>query len=230
MEHQTFSKHGLSRIIRKSDFLGVPNAAQEAHYETLLQESVIAAKTKFSEPNNPLSSFRLNGNLVFKLDKHADRVVERKLTANLRRVYEIRTASRSTIIENLKLFLQEGIPFRVYRLDIRKFYESFSKDMICSQIDKTSNLSPSSKLLTKHLLEKHSQLGGNGTPRGLPLSSCISELMMKKFDYQINNTKNVFFYSRYVDDIIVISSSNEDQKEFLDYIKDDQTVLEMDLN
>ena len=54
MEHQTFSKHGLSRIIRKSDFLGVPNAAQEAHYETLLQETVIAAKTKFSEPNNPL--------------------------------------------------------------------------------------------------------------------------------------------------------------------------------
>lgn len=219
MEHQTFSKHGLSRIIRKSDFLGVPNAAQEAHYETLLQESVIAAKTKFSEPNNPLSSFRLNGNLVFKLDKHADRIVERKLTANLRRVYEIRTASRSTIIENLKLFLQEGIPFRVYRLDIRKFYESFSKYMICSQIDKTSNLSPSSKLLIKHLLEKHSQLGGNGTPRGLPLSSCISELMMNEFDHQMNNTKNVFFYSRYVDDIILISSSNEDQKEFLDYIK-----------
>ena len=219
MEHQTFSKHGLSKIIRKSDFLNIPDAAQETYYENLLQESVIAARTKFSEPNNPLSSFRLNGNLVFKLDKHADRIVERKLTANLRRVYEIRTVSRSTIIENLKLFLKEGIPFRVYRLDIRKFYESFSKDMICSQIDKTFNLSPSSKLLIKHILEKHSQLGGNGTPRGLPLSSCISELMMNEFDHQMNNTKNVFFYSRYVDDIILISSGNEDQKEFLDYIK-----------
>lgn len=219
MEHQTFSKHGLSKIIRKGDFLNIPDALQEAYHETLLQESVIAARTKFSEPNNPLSSFRLNGNLVFKLDKHADRIVERKLTINLRKVYEIRTASRSTIIENLKLFLKEGIPFRVYRLDIRKFYESFSKNMIYFQIDKSSNLSPSSKLLIKHILEKHSQLGGNGTPRGLPLSSCISELMMNKFDHQMNNIENVFFYSRYVDDIIIISSGNEDKKKFLDNIK-----------
>ena len=54
MEHQTFSKHGLSKIIRKSDFLNILDAAQETYYENLLQESVIAAKTKFSEPNNPL--------------------------------------------------------------------------------------------------------------------------------------------------------------------------------
>ena len=87
MEHQTFSKHGLSKIIRKGDFLNIPDALQEAYHETLLQESVIAARTKFSEPNNPLSSFRLNGNLVFKLDKHAERIVERKLTINLRKVY-----------------------------------------------------------------------------------------------------------------------------------------------
>ncbi|WHQ45966.1 RNA-directed DNA polymerase (plasmid) [Alcaligenes faecalis] len=219
MEHQTFSKHGLEKAVRKSDFLNVSKEDQEAYREKLILGSMLAAKTRFSAPSNPLSLFRLNGNLVFKLDKHSDRIVERRLTANLRRACGIRAASRSAVIENLKIFLKEGVPFRIYRLDIRKFYESFPKEAIKEKIDSVSRLSSPSKSLIKAILDKHSQIGGNGTPRGLAISSVITELMMRDFDRQIHNNINTFFYSRYVDDIIVITSSDEDSKEFIAGIK-----------
>ena len=219
MEQQTFSKHGLERAIRKSDFLRIPKGDQEAYREKLLMDSLLAAKTKFSGLNNPLSSFTLKRNLVFKLGKHSDRVVERKLTINLRRAFGVRVVSRSATIENLKLFLREGVPFRIYRLDVQKFYESFLKDEIEKKMAANFRLSPQSKSLLASLLEKHSQIGGIGTPRGLPISSVITEIMMSRFDLKIRNNIDTFFYSRYVDDIIVITSGNEDSKSFLEYIE-----------
>ncbi|QAB41367.1 RNA-directed DNA polymerase [Acinetobacter baumannii] len=229
MEYQTFSRHGLTKVLRKSDFLNVPKSSQEAYRESLINDSISSAQTKFNGSNPSLSSFKLKGNLVFKLDHHAHTIVERKITSNLRRVCQIQAPNRTNIIGNLKLFLREGVPCRVYRLDIKKFYESFSYTHICKEVDSLYKLSPHSKILIKHILIKHQSIGGRGTPRGLPLSSCISELMMKDFDSQIRNNNNTFFYSRYVDDIIIITSGNEDKSDFLKYIK---TILPygLDLN
>lgn len=131
----------------------------------------------------------------------------------------IQTSNRSNIIQNLKLLLREGIPYRIYRLDISKFYESIPHNIILDKLHTNHILSPKTKLLIKHLLEMHQTNGGSGVPRGLPISSCISELIMQDFDFKMNNDKNIFFYSRYVDDIILISSGDEDQKRFLKYIE-----------
>lgn len=219
MEYQTFSRHGLTKVLRKSDFLNIPKSSQEAYRESLINDSISSAQTKFNGSNLSLSSFELKGNLVFKLDHQAHTIVERKITYNLRRACQIQAPNRTNIIGNLKLFLREGVPCRVYRLDIKNFYESFSYIHICKEVDSLYKLSPHSKILIKHILTKHQSLGGRGTPRGLPLSSCISELMMKDFDSQIRNSSNTFFYSRYVDDIIIITSGSEDRNEFLKYIK-----------
>ncbi|MFW6510703.1 antiviral reverse transcriptase Drt3a [Acinetobacter baumannii] len=219
MEHQTFSRHGLTKVIRKSDFRNVPKSSQEVYRETLINDSISAAQTKFNKSNPSLSSFNLKGNLVFKLDHHAHEIVERKITYNLRRACQIKAPDRTNIISNLKLFLREGVPCRVYRLDIKKFYESFSYIHICKEVDSLYKLSPHSKILIKDILKKHQSIGGKGTPRGLPISSCISELMMKSFDSQLRNNSNTFFYSRYVDDIIIITSGNEERNDFLKYIK-----------
>src|SRR5450830_1375329 len=127
MEHQAFSKHGMEREIRKSDFRKVPKAAQEAYRTNLILTSFLAAKTKFSAPSNPLTKFILRNNAVFKMGRQGDQLVERKLAKNLRIASGVRPLGRSTIVENLRTLLKEGVPYRVYRLDIRKFYESFDK-------------------------------------------------------------------------------------------------------
>lgn len=220
MENQTFCKKGLTKVIRKSDFLGIPSINQTSYGETLLEESVESAQTKFGFPTNPIVKFKIKKNLVYKLHKHSDRIVERKLALNLRKGFNIQTINRSNIIQNLKLLLQEGIPYRLYRLDISKFYESIPHDIVLEKIYTNHTLSPKTKFLIQHLLQMHKLNGGNGVPRGLPLSSCISELVMQDFDFCIKNYDNIFFYSRYVDDIVIISSSKEDKKCFLNFIEE----------
>ncbi|MFP9126117.1 hypothetical protein, partial [Enterococcus faecalis] len=63
MENQTFCKKGLIKVIRKSDFLGIPSINQAPYGETLLEESVISAQTKFGFPMNPLVTFQIKNNL-----------------------------------------------------------------------------------------------------------------------------------------------------------------------
>lgn len=215
MDKQTFSKFGLEKAIRKSDFLWVPKENQEEYRDQLLLQSLDSVKTRFSEPSNPLSSFTLKGNLVFKVDKHPDRIVERKISINLRKAFGVSGTNRSNVIENLNSILKEGIPFRVIRLDIKKFFESIDKEELKKKLFENLKLSPQSKSLTECLLENHSRLGGRGTPRGLPISSILSEIMMADFDLKIRNQSGVFFYSRYVDDIIIVTSGDEDSKDFL---------------
>ena len=105
MENQTFCKKGLTKVIRKSDFLGIPSINQTSYGETLLEESVESAQTKFGFPTNPIVKFKIKKNLVYILHKHSDRIVERKLALNLRKGCNIQTINRSNIIQNLFCFL-----------------------------------------------------------------------------------------------------------------------------
>ena len=219
MERQAFSRNGIERAIRTSDFQNVPKANQDVHRENLILSSLVAARTKFSAPANPLAKFDLLGNSVFKLDKQCDQLVERKIAWNLKISSRVRPTGRSSVVENLKLLLEEGVAFRVYRLDVRRFYESFDKQNVSQEIDKILNLSPQTKILIKTLLDRHKSLGGKGIPRGLPMSAVLAEIMMVPFDRFLFNAAEVFFYSRYVDDIIIITSGNEGAKDFISFVK-----------
>lgn len=46
----------------------------------------------------------------------------------------------------------------------------------------------------------------NGMPRGINLSATLSDLYMKKFDKEMSMNENVIYFTRFVDDIIFIST------------------------
>lgn len=219
MEYQSFSINGLKKVVRKSDFQGVLKDDQEEYRELLLENAYISAKENFPGLINPLSSFRLNGNLVFKLDEHYHRIIERKLTSNLRKAWGNHSVNRDDIIENLKSLLKEDVPFKIYRWDIKKFYESFDNKKIDTSISNSNKLSPKTKLLLNSVLKNHRAKGGTGCPRGLSISSVITDFLMVDFDYELKNHNDTFFYSRYVDDIIIITSGNEDSQLFQIFAK-----------
>jgi hypothetical protein len=68
-------------------------------------------------------------------------------------------------------------------------------------------------------LEHHQTLGFPGLPRGIALSAVIAELVMRDFDIAASTYPGIYFYSRFVDDIIIITSGLEPQKPFLRAIK-----------
>lgn len=214
MEYQSLSIYRLNKAIRKSDFQDVLVAQQDIYREKLLCEAINSVKKNFTDVNNPLSSFKLHGNQVYKIDRHHHRLIERSLTSNLKSISGKIAPDRTSIVENLKLLLMEGVPYRIYRWDIRKFFESFDSEEIKKFIDQINNLSPKNKILLCSLLEKHKDLGGTGSPRGLSLSSVLTELMMCEFDSKTFAHSDTFFYARYVDDIIVITSAKENSQNF----------------
>lgn len=153
MDRQAFSKNNLERTLRKADFRGIRAADKLAHKDSLLKKSQLAAKTNFSEPSNPLEKFKIKDRAAFKIPDQSHRIIERKITWNVRRVTGTRTANRNFIIANLKSILSEGVPYRIYRLDIRTFYESFDKDHVISALDGLQQLSPHTKRLVGALLD-----------------------------------------------------------------------------
>lgn len=214
MEYQAFTTYRLKKFIRKSDFRNISILDQDVYREKLLHDAIDSVKKEFSDVVNPLSSFKLHGNQVYKIDRHHHRLIERKLTSNLNSISGKKAPNRASIIENLKLLLMEDVPYRIYRWDIAKFFESFADEELEKFIKQISNLSPQSKRLLCSILEKHKTLGGTGSPRGLSLSSALTELMMSEFDSEITAHPHTFFYARYVDDIIIITSANENNQRF----------------
>lgn len=127
--------------------------------------------------------------------------------------------SRSFIVTILQHFLEESVAFRVYRLDIKSFYESFSINEIENKLFSLREISPHSKQLTKALLHHYSTIDGEGLPRGMAISAILSDFMMKEFDSSARNHPNVYLYGRYVDDIIIITNHDEDEFNFIEGIK-----------
>ncbi len=219
MHDQSFCRKTLERVLKKHEFRNVPVALHKAFREAILSDAATSAATRFKAPKNPLTSFPLRGKQVYRLVGLPDELVLRQLVRNIKRCMPRTAEGRSQIVTNLALLLAEGVPYRVYRLDVRSFYESFQKHEVLSVLNDLQQLSPQSKILIETLLNAHNAIGGLGIPRGLSLSAVLSDLLMKQFDYQIRSGVDTFYYSRYVDDIIIMTSAREKPSEFVTWIK-----------
>lgn len=219
MYDQSFCRKTLERVLWKRDFRNIPTAMHPTFRETLLVNAAASASTNFSAPSDPLQSFPLQGKLVYRLKKLPDEVIARKLDQNLKRWVPRAKEARSQIVVNLRLLLEEGVPYRVYRLDVRSFYESFQKHEVLKALHELRYLSPQSKSLIETLLDAHAAMGGYGIPRGLSLSAVLSDLLMQQFDHLIRSNEDAFYYARYVDDIIIVTSGREKTAEFVEWIK-----------
>lgn len=212
---QSFCRKTLERVLWKKDFLGIPAVGQAAFRDQLLSQALFSAISYFGSPSHSLTGFPLRGKTVYRLSRHQDELVERKLRLNLEKCTSLAMDGRSQIVKNLKLLLEEGVPYRIYRLDIRSFFESFQKKYVLDVVTSIKNLSPHSRMLIEVLLNSHTEIGGNGIPRGLSISAVLSEILMQEFDQKIRWASNIFYYSRYVDDIIIVSSAREKVTDFL---------------
>ena len=145
----------------------------------------------------------------------------RKLNDNVKRVFNVRTADRNRILPQLKTLLAETGEFWVKKLDIRKFFESIDRNAIVQFICDDPRLSFDSKRLLESLFSSESFSKLAGLPRGIALSSTLSEVFMRDFDAKCRALRGCYFYARYVDDIVLIFhedpglGASEQLKEFL---------------
>lgn len=159
-----------------------------------------------------------SGKDVFPVKKDAASFYTMKqLQHNINRTFGVKQSNRYLITKQVQGLLKDNFPKIILRTDIKGFYESVSQEKLLELINDNQLLSPKSKALIKSLFYSYNELTGQlgkpvserkGIPRGAGVSAYLSELFMRKIDNQITRVDNVYYYGRYVDDIIIFFVPN----------------------
>ena len=163
-----------------------------------------------------LSKFLMSGKELFTIDTttHAAMFAVKQLQYNIRQIFKVKQADRHFILTNIKTFLNSKIPVYVIRTDINSFFESIPQDRLLKMVLEDSLLNHKSKAFVKGIIKEYESIKdatlvptGKGVPRGVGISSYLSELYMRNLDRTISNRSEVLYFARYVDDIFIILNS-----------------------
>jgi hypothetical protein len=187
----------------------------EQKKESIFQNYLYDLEKEVNSPDFKitLKSFSLDGKEYFTIDrnKFATFFVIKQLQHNIRHLFKVKQANRHSILSNIKTFLNSKIPVYVIRTDITNFYESIPHNKLMPLLNNNTLLSNKSKSLIKGIFKEYEFLKdksitkkGYGVPRGIGISSYLSEIYLRDIDKEISNRQEVLFYARYVDDIFII--------------------------
>lgn len=143
------------------------------------------------------------------IENISQKLLVRKLNDNIKRIYKDEQANRKFIIHQVKTLLNETAPFWIIKTDIKSFYESIDRDRIFRKLKNDAMLSYYSVFLIKKIFEHPDIISQTGLPRGLNISSSLSEIYMRNFDKAIQRYKDVYYYARFVDDIIIFLNNKQ---------------------
>lgn len=143
-------------------------------------------------------------------------VVSRRLDFLLRRIFRINFKDRFVISSQLKSIFESDFSGTVIRLDIASFYESLNPSLLKNYLINDRILASETKEAIEVFFDSFSE-HCSGVPRGISLSSTLSEIAMKQFDRRVSSIPGVYYYARYVDDIIVLTKGRQ---EFLSCVSD----------
>ena len=159
-----------------------------------------------------------------------EKLICQLIKEDLKHAYKVVPADRNEIVEQLKGLLNNSRPKVIIRADIKKFFESVPLEDVIVRLTRNAYLNKISLTYLKRLhgyLREKTEFGVSpdveervcGLPRGLAFSSYLAEIYMQEIDDCIEAIEGVYYYRRYVDDIIIIASPDRDINDYWDEIK-----------
>ena len=149
-----------------------------------------------------------------------------QLQHNLKMVFNVNMPSRHQIMCQLKILLNTITNGYIIRADVEDFFESIPQAQLLQKLENNSLLSYKSFAFIKSILKMYEECKtkddsneGKGVPRGVGISSMLSEIYMQDIDRKIRSRDEVVYYVRYVDDIFIILTSLGSEKSIEDYYK-----------
>lgn len=155
----------------------------------------------------------------FKIDSKnlAQLFAMKQLQDNLQKTFKVKQANRHLIMSSIKLLLKTRRPFYIIRTDVSSFFESIPQEQLKHIVMDNTLLSHKSKVFVNAILKEYEaeklklieaesdgMKKGCGVPRGIGISSLLSEIYMRDLDSSIKKRHEVIFYVRYVDDIFML--------------------------
>lgn len=190
-----------------------PSLRKRHTNDHLNSEAVIVANLiqrhefEFSTLDSKIS----NGKDTYFFQDTSSKLVEGKINDNLKRSYNVGQNDRSVTVSQIKTLLSEGCPFYVLKLDIKEFFESINRTKLFNKICSNMTVSSETQWLLKKIDRTLSEQNIEGLPRGLSISSTLSEISLLDFDNFVRSIPGVYYYSRYVDDILIFCFYNNNE-------------------
>lgn len=210
-EEIPYTPNGLMKSFHKArNFRARFNVTSDEVEQGLAEVCNKLHKGSYNFSNLNIST--LNGNRIHTISNYEDDILLMHCFTNLRRSFDITFPDRRRITDQIKTLLDEQVPFTIYRLDIKSFYENISKERAYQAICENLSLNPLTKLVVDKILN-HPQLQSiKHLPRGLSISAILSEIFMMSFDERIRKQKEFYYYTRFVDDIVIFSSNTRNNQ------------------
>ena len=212
----SFNKTNLARCLAPKDFYTYSELQTAEGLEGVLKAAHEVATSCF-DSGIPIVTYTKNGKTTFSVKSLPHKLVLRWCGEVTKRITRARLKSRTTIIKELKTFLREGTRYRIYKLDITSFFESCNRETVVLNLAKRDGSSHLVKLVDT-FLTKFNELHGDGLPRGVEISPVLAESYLQEFDRQVLKHDDVIFYSRFVDDLIILTTSHESEKSFYKFL------------
>lgn len=141
--------------------------------------------------------------------------------------YKIKFPYRQNIITDIKTNVLYNENLLILKLDIKNFFNSISHRQLIDKIENNRAVPSNIKLLIKTFLTNEfvdesgvSATLDKGVFPGTPISSALSEIYMETVDKKIKQSlTNLTYYSRYVDDIIIMIDKVNSKKEIIEQIQ-----------
>ena len=128
----------------------------------------------------------------------------------LNKVYKVKTLSRDSIMSDLSMILKDPCDKTIIRTDVKSFFESIPRDVLLNKIEQDGIIcSKTVKILKRLDYDLTNDTNPyKGVPRGLSFASVLSEIYLREVDRRINKIKGLYFYRRFVDDIVIVAYNN----------------------
>ena len=200
----------------------------------LIEKHLNELSVKLSNPQFRVSikEVKTDDKPVYTTDNSAeDYFAIKQLQFNVRKSFNVKQANRFAIVNQINSLLTDNFPKVVLRTDLKSFYETIPHDKLRAKINDNPLLSFLSKKMIWKILEDFLTASKAtekiGIPRGIGVSAYLAELYMRDIDKGISSLKDVTYYARYVDDIIIVFTPTTD-KTVPTYIDQVKEIIETD--
>ena len=205
----------------REDYKRLPKGNRSEERQEILDLKELLDKTKqeeLKEKSKSISCGKIKLDIgIFEIKGHQALVAQNTETIlvcqiiklELRRSYKLYPANMDMIIEQVKGLLDNPMPKIIIRADIHHFFESIPQEDLLKKIEDDGFVSHRTvKYLKSIFFNSNEQLhiiDNVGLPRGLAFSSHLSELYMRSIDKEIKSMDGIYYYKRYVDDILIVA-------------------------
>lgn len=162
-----------------------------------------------NQPFPPLEVIKVRKKTAYKFCDIYSYYLLKRLNLTFKTINSLKQANRNEIVSSIVALIKDKRPYSIIRLDIKDFYESIDRNTILQSIEQDIAYSESTTNILRKWFNCFEASKVSGLPRGLSISASLAEYYLREFDESTRRIDDVFYYARFVDDIIVFTTRTE---------------------